>query len=707
MGIGIGIGIGNSFFRRGGGVDWSTYWATRNAYFALPATGVSLMVGQEVTIYGDSLINVPIDNPLVVTYTCDIGTQVGNNLVITPEAGDAGDHSLRVVFKNGSYTIEDKTIALTVYGEAPAGAKKVLTIGDSWTYAGMGNNWFQERIENDLDNCTFTWLGLIAVGNGDFHEGHGGATWKRFAENDQPVLDPSPFFKAGVLDVEAYFVDNSIDTPDYVYIMLGVNDTFGGCAIAGDGLTDLEIATIIATSKILIDGLLAYDADLKIILGIPGTADNMTDSWEGLYNDVTYSKNLYIDNTFKYQQAFIEEFANGAYDARVDCSYGVIFLDRANYLNTIHPNEAGYLQIGGGMVHSLNKALFSDLKPTGVTATWAEDHATISFTDSTGGAAQHEIWESKNGGDYELVTTLDAGTVTYDNHTWQNASMNFRVRAKSGSWYSDFTAAVALQTPLVLQTDQTTLTNVVISQIRILTGKTVNVDWGDSTNQDLTGNNSNLTKSYSVEADPYYIIFSGDTDSIDNFILAINQAHIKGDIGKWVMPTPVRYYQFYNSNNTGDISKWVLASTLIDLSLVDTLVTGDISDWVIPANCVQIYINNTSLEGDLSGWLLPAVMIRLYAQNANFTGLPRGELVGIDAVLGLDYTACNCATAEVDAFLVYANTYFATHTPIKNAKYILGGSGMGIPSATGLAAKTGIEQKYTAAGFTATITVNS
>ena len=690
------------------GVDWSSYWATRNAYFALPATGVSLMVGQEVTIYGDTLINVPIGNPLTVTYTCDIGTQVGNNLVITPAAEDVGDHSLKAVFKNGSYTVEDKTINLTVIAEAPAGTKKILMIGDSTMVSGA--QYYQTKIDLMLDGCTFTYLGT--KGTTYPYEGLNFGQYLSMMTNET-----SAFVKAATYDVPAYFTDNSIDTPDYVFIRMGINDTFGGCTIGGDGLTAAEINTIIANIKLAVDGFLDFDANLKVVLGIPTLCDKDGVGWDADYDTSVYSQDMYIENMHKFWVAFVAAFEAGTYDARVDVSYEVIHLDRANYPTSgVHPDATGYTQLGIGMAAKFNELLKADLKPTGLTVDFAvaTDYAKIDFTDASGGVAQHEIWSSKNGADYVLVTTLDAATVTYNDPTWQNASMNYKVRAKSGTWFSDYSAVVNVVTPLVFKTDQTTLNQIQFDALRKSSG-TIHIDWGDGNSQDQVSSAFNVTHDYSTEADPYYVQLSGPLNNITDLQL-LSQTNLYGDLSKWVLPTGMTInLSLSRCQFTGDISTWVLPVGLAVLDLThgtDYGFTGDVSGWIIPSAMVTMNIARTGtggyyLSGDLSGWSNPAGNLQIYAAAQNFTKLPRGAFVGISASVGINFDTNNCSVQEVDDFLAYLDTYFATVTPIKNGKYVLNGMGMGIPSAAGLASKAAIEAKYVAAGFTATITVNS
>jgi len=329
-------------------------------YFALPSTGLALIVGQEVTIYGDALINVPINNDLQVTYTSDIGTQSGNNIVINPAAEDIGDHTLKMTFNNTGRLITTHTIKMTVYAKAPAVTKKILLIGNSLIQSGC--TYFDTQIDRMLSNSTIIFLGTN--GTTTKNEGHGGATWNMYVNNDQPVARPSPFFKAGILNVPAYFTDNSIAKPDYILISLGLNDLLEFSAVGRDVVTDVEIETILNTSKTLIAAFLAYDSNLKIILQIPSLTGTNGVAWAIDWGGIL-DQDLFIENVHKYWVAFINEFANGAYNSRVDCNYAPIFLNRTTgYAETanswVHPNQSGYEQLGVGMALAFNKLLNTD-----------------------------------------------------------------------------------------------------------------------------------------------------------------------------------------------------------------------------------------------------------------------------------------------------------------------------------------------------------
>lgn len=339
-------------FSGGGGVNWAQYWATRLPYFALPATGVSLMVGQGVTIYGDALINVPIGSDLTVTYTCDIGSASGNNYTITPSVEDIGAHSLRAVFVSNGIVREDKTFNLNVYAAA-TDAIKVLLIGDSTTANGIS---YIKAGVDAMTTQTITYLGT--KGTTIKHEGIPGASWLTLASSG------SPFYKDGAVDVEAYFVDNSIDTPDYVVIRMGVNDMWSQSQYTP--LTSLN--TTIIRAKQIIAGLLAYDENIKVIIALPTICENTGAGWNTNYDETVYIQDWYIEYIHQLWDAYVDEFDAGTYDERVSVSAEqAIYVDRNDgypktddvHMNALHPDQSGYNQIGNGIAIGLSAAYFN------------------------------------------------------------------------------------------------------------------------------------------------------------------------------------------------------------------------------------------------------------------------------------------------------------------------------------------------------------
>lgn len=648
------------------------------------------MVGQEVTIYGDELMNIPIGNPLKVNYTCDIGTQSGNNFVVNPVEGNIGDHQLVMVFKNGGYTIQTKTITFTVFAAAPVVTKKILCIGDSLLDG--GDIYYGPKMREVLAGSTITMLGTVGLAPNK-NEGYGGAWYGGFTF----WHSHGKFTKANVLNIPAYFADNAIDTPDYVYIQLGINDVFGSSNPTGDGLTDAELNVLLGFADDLIDGFLAFDANLRIILSADPLCCNTLAGWLANYDPATRDQNLYIDIKHKFNQAFAAKYANGVYNARVDCVYDFIYLDRNDgypktagvHTNAVHPDQSGYEQIGQGMGIALNKRLALDLvssfKPTVLTLGWENDYMTVDFTDNSGGVCQHEIWESKDGGAYSLVTTLAVGTIHDHSLTWQNASMNIKIRAKFGSWYSDYSDVVNYSTPLVLETDQAVLTQVKFNRLDIAAAKTITIAWGDG-NTDVipAGTTSNKTHDYAGTGH-YYIILTGDLNSITRFDI-YSQIKVHGDVTKWKLPTALTQINMYSNLMTGDISNINIPASVVGFNINNNIFTGSIPNPTGHAtNAMAFYVNANSLSScGITTFRKAGTIWHIQSQNVAFT------------------------TAEVDKFLKAAADWYQVNVPTANCAFRMDGVNNGIP--TGGAAnvdKVRLEGYYTAAGFTATVTVRT
>lgn len=342
--------------------DW-----TNSPYFNLPDIGLTLISDKTSTIYGDTLINVPIVNNLTVEYTCAIGAQSGNNFVITPSASNIGDHSLAVKFKHKGKLFFQKTIKFTVYALAPDLSKKILMIGDSLVFnAGAVTAYGISQVLG----FSPIWLGTQVSPQSGYpvihYEGKSGATWDTFANTAN-----TPFFKAGVLDIPAYFADNTIDAPDYILIRLGVNDAYinSDNQSVNYGIPDACLATIMANAKKFIDAFLAFNPSLKIIVGLPTVCSNTVDGWNANYDETRFIQDTYISNVHKIEKALLDFYANGIYNDRVDTSYEVCFLDRdlgytkvgGLHTNGVHPDYVGYDQMGKGLALALNKQMAEDV----------------------------------------------------------------------------------------------------------------------------------------------------------------------------------------------------------------------------------------------------------------------------------------------------------------------------------------------------------
>lgn len=172
----------------------------------------------------------------------------------------------------------------------------------------------------------------------------------------------NPFWYSTMLDFKQYMSDNSnfggSDTIDFAFIMLGINDVFGGVA------TLASVTTVINYAKDLIDGILdatyGYPS-CKIVLGLSPIGGNTRDGFAnnyGSFNKETYERNMRL-----LWEQMILEFDAGAYSANVSLGIPGVMVDRLYgyslsaeaissrvatttdvHTNGVHPTASGYYQ---------------------------------------------------------------------------------------------------------------------------------------------------------------------------------------------------------------------------------------------------------------------------------------------------------------------------------------------------------------------------
>lgn len=312
-----------------------------NYYYGLPDEEISLLVGETDTIFGYTLID-DSEISLTVDYSCDIGSESGNNYVITPSSGNVGDHTLTITFKNGATTLFAEEIQISVYEKETSGSYGILEIGDSTLEGVLSTG----DIDATLSDVTLDWLGT--QGSTYHHEGRSGWTFEMYVTDSE-----SPFVSDGVFDIESYFIDNSIADPDIVYIRLGINDV---TPYYLTGITDEAIETILEYADTLIDGFLAYNSTLRVIVALPTICTNSLTLWQASNPGTT--PDIYIRSMHQYWEQLVERYANDAYDTRVSMSYEAIFMNRDNgYNDDVHPNALGYSQLAVGVSGYFNKVM--------------------------------------------------------------------------------------------------------------------------------------------------------------------------------------------------------------------------------------------------------------------------------------------------------------------------------------------------------------
>lgn len=250
---------------------------------------------------------------------------------------------------------------------------KLLLIGDSLTHASRYPNALA-RLLSAPGNPEWRMLGThrpAAAVEGVAHEGYGGWTWNRFRTRfipDRPEpgkTNSSPFLFAGPegtgrLDFVRYFRERCAgERPDFVIIMLGINDCFGARPDSPESI-DPTVDRMFREADAFLAALRAAapGAEIGICLVPPGNVRDAAFSanYKGRYSRWGWRR---IQHRLVERQ--VGHFG-GREAERLHLVPTQLNLDAdAGYPvnNGVHPNDLGYGQIGATL-HAWLKVLWSE-----------------------------------------------------------------------------------------------------------------------------------------------------------------------------------------------------------------------------------------------------------------------------------------------------------------------------------------------------------
>jgi len=308
----------------------------------------------------------------------------------------------------------------------------------------------------------------------------------------------------------------------------------------------------------------------------------------------------------------------------------------------------------------------------------------LEWTDNNIGA-QYEVYSSVNGGADKLLTTTAVGATSYTDATIkQNATTVYKIRAKKAALYSDFKASEVINIPLYWKTDQTVLTTVNMQVIVLAAGKSITFDWGDGTTTTLEGGTHYSTLKDYAATGIYNIELSGDIDGISTLM---HDNHAK---------------------DHGSIANWYLWNGIGNLTIGANALTGDLSNWVIPSTVQILNLNYALYTGSFPHITPSAIPIAINASYSRFSRCDSTEFRKGMTLFNLSNQQVPFIIAEINKLFKNLADYYEFNTPTSNCTFELTGANMGIP--TGGNANVDIVRLkgyYTAAGFTATVNVNT
>ncbi len=327
--------------------------------------------GIESNVYFDNIVLTPNPGNFIFDVDCSKGRNDEKRWRFTPTSKDTGEFEWKIKVSDGSKTVaEGRTTLVVVPEDAGAGKEiSILVVGDSLTAASVYPAKIFALSKGDK-NPRLKMIGSNQrTPEGVYHEGFGGWTWKCFLSRIQDPPDPknpravtSRFLvkKDGgyVPDFQNYLNQhNDGKAPDYITVMLGINDVF----LATDENLDARIKVILEDADRLIAFFRTAAPDAMIGIGFPTPGAASQDAFGNNYKS-GQTRWQFKKNQHKLCAEMMKKF-NG--DPKISLIPTYVNLDCENNFpvahepvnagngqkitrqnNGVHPAAAGYNQIG-------------------------------------------------------------------------------------------------------------------------------------------------------------------------------------------------------------------------------------------------------------------------------------------------------------------------------------------------------------------------
>lgn len=323
--------------------------ANKNAYSGLT---------KNVSIIGDSIIYAGVISQRLLDIA--VSDVMDVNLIGTRGTGP-NFHEGR-----GGYTISDYTTAGRTYQKFTVSGVTTTPAINSATYTYNGATFLVQ--ETALTGGAGTITCSLSSGSAPTAGSSGTLTKLNASAGDatiafsnvQPVSG-NPFWFGGTLNYASYLSTNSLATPDYVLIQLGINDTFN---MTSDAAVEAFTTTAFPSLDLLINSIKVAAPSAKIGICAPQSyADqdafgynyqNNQTAWRAKRNIVTYNKMLYAYYQGKEAQNIY--VVGGGVNVDTENNYPVssagVPVNSHNtkleypQVNGVHPADSGYKQIG-------------------------------------------------------------------------------------------------------------------------------------------------------------------------------------------------------------------------------------------------------------------------------------------------------------------------------------------------------------------------
>lgn len=317
------------------------------------------LVGQELNIYFDNIVSGK-DKDYDFDVICSKGQQFENFFRIVPDVKENRPITINVYKERKLIKSVTSTIIVSNTNAGSSVTKSVLVIGDSTTNSGFAVTKLNENFSSDAMNIAL--VGTRGT-SPNLHEGRSGWKAKDYVESASVTGVNNAFWNPSTssFDFSYYISSNSLTTPSYVIINLGINDTF---SYESDELLETEMSLILSRYTSMINSIKAHNSNIKIGIAVTIPPNYSQDAFGKAYG-AGQTRTRYKRNNILWVNKLLETYkgreSENLYlipihinlDTRYNFGFETIQVNKRNSMTVespianggVHPVESGYWQI--------------------------------------------------------------------------------------------------------------------------------------------------------------------------------------------------------------------------------------------------------------------------------------------------------------------------------------------------------------------------
>lgn len=321
------------------------------------------LVGEELNIYFDNLVE-GYDTDYDFNVDCNVGIQLERCFRFVPETAGSYTLSITATNREGVSVRKNSTIYVADTSAGSGVERSLIVLGDSTTNNSIAVTKLNANYATDVMDLRT--VGTRGTG-ANMHEGRSGWTFRHFFTIQQDSGAPdvfNPFYNPDTqtFDASYYFANSGVEKPDWFFINLGINDTFG---YTQDSVLDGVIAGLNSMCDAMIASVQQASPNTKIGVALTIPPNYSQDAFGKAYS-CGQTRNRYKRNNVIWVDNLLSRYENredeGIYvvpihtnlDTKYNMGMETNYHNKRNTTMTyespirnggVHPVDSGYWQI--------------------------------------------------------------------------------------------------------------------------------------------------------------------------------------------------------------------------------------------------------------------------------------------------------------------------------------------------------------------------